>query len=266
VYQGKSIVITGGSSGVGKVLAGRLARRGAKLALLARDPDRLASVRDALGEPARVFVCDVTDATAVQTTMQAVAESQGPPHMLFNSAGILREGYFEKIPEEVFRQVMEVNFFGTLNCTRAVLPFFRENGQGRLVNMSSLAGLMGVFGYSAYCASKFAVKGLSDALRMELRPQNVKVHVVCAPEFDSPMVDEMNKDRTVENREVIHMLPVLSAQDVAQATLDGIERNAYLIVPGRRSRLVARLDRFFPGLSRKVMDGKVKKHYRGPGL
>lgn len=269
-FEGKTVIITGGSSGVGKVLAGKLVDQGANAALIARDKNKLASVRAELeaaapaGRKVEVFSCDVADTQSVENTIEAAADALGAPDILINSAGTLKENYFEKLPVEVFREIMDTNFFGTLNCIKAVLPRFKRKGGGRIVNMSSLAGLMGVFGYSAYCSSKYAVRGLSDTLRVELAPQNIRVHVVCPPEFESPMVDELNKGRTPENVRMIHLLPVLKAEDVADAVLAGIEKNLYEIIPGSSSRLVTRLGRLFPSLSRAFTDSNIRKHYRGP--
>jgi 3-dehydrosphinganine reductase len=160
---------------------------------------------------------------------------------------------------------MDVNFFGTLHCVRSVLPLFEQTGGGRIVNLCSLAGLMGVFGYTAYCASKHAVAGLTHTLRTELKPRNIRVHLVCPPEFDSPMVDEINRDRTPENRRIAGTLPKLTAGEVADAILDGMAKERYEIVPGRTARMAVRLDRWAPSLGRMLSDRLLRGCYQGPG-
>ena len=105
------------------------------------------------------------------------------------------------------------------------MPSFKEKGRGRIVNLCSVAGLMGVFGYSAYCSSKHAVSGLTGSLRVELKPQNIDLHIVYPPEFDSPMVTEISKDRTRENKIMVQTIPTLDAETVADAIISGIERN-----------------------------------------
>jgi len=270
VFEGLTVIITGGSSGVGRELARRLLARGANLALLARSQTALDSVKEELEQAApgstrvEVFSCDVSVNEAVESVLGEVADVFGLPDILVNSAGILREGYFERQTLETFRQVMDVNFFGTLHCIRAVLPLFKRKGEGRIVNISSMAGLMGVFGYAAYCSSKHAVAGLTATLRTELKPQNIRVHLVCPPEFDSPMVDEINTDRTPENRKIAGTLPILSAEAVADAILAGIEKERYEIVPGVSTRLARHMDRWAPSLGRKLADHLLSKCYRGP--
>ena len=178
----------------------------------------------------------------------------GRPDVLVNSAGILHESRFEDESLAVFREIMDVNFFGTVHCVQAVLPFFGERGGGRIVNVCSVAGLMTAYGYSAYCASKHAVAGLTHALRQELRPRGVQVHLVCPGEFESPMVDKLNAYRSPENRAHAQMIPVLSAAAVADAVMKGLERGRYMIVPGAATRLVERLNRYWPGAARAFTD------------
>jgi 3-dehydrosphinganine reductase len=270
MFDGKIIIITGGSSGVGKELARRLVKQGASLALIARDRDKLNSVKDELlkgcssEQKIESFSCDVSDAAAVENTLKMIADGLGPPEILINSAGILRESYFEKQSLETFREIMDINYFGTLHCIKAVLPYLKKKGGGKIVNICSLGGLMGTFGYSAYCSSKFAMAGLTESLRVELKPQNIVFHLVCPPEFDSPMVDDINTCRTPENRHMVHTIPVLGVDAVADAIMSGLENNKYLIIPGRVSRMVEKLNRLLPGLGRMVVDGRLEKVYRGP--
>jgi len=271
MFTAKTIIITGGSSGVGEKLARRLVRRGARLALVARDKKKLENVRASLlseapqNQQVAAFSCDVADPRAVTETVARIKDTLGPPDILINSAGILTEGYFENQDLETFRRVMDINFFGTLHCIQAVLPYFKKNGGGRIVNICSVAGLMGVFGYSAYCASKHAVAGLTAALRIELTHQNIIVHIVLPPEFDSPMVDAVNLYRSPENRAMAHTLPVLSADQVADEIIAGIEKNRYEIIPGLATRVMTRFEKLFPGMGRSVVDFKIRRIYKGPG-
>ncbi len=269
MFREKIIIITGGSSGLGRELAKRLARRGAHLALVARDEEKLGAARAELLKASdrkiEIFSCDVGDAAAVDRTINAAADALGPPDMLINSAGILRESYFEKQPLETFREVLGINFFGTLHCIKAVLPLFRKKGEGRIVNISSMGGLTGAFGYSAYCSSKFAVVGLTETLRAELKPQNIKIHLVCPPEFDSPMVDELNTYRTHENRVIVQTMPVMEIDPVADAVISGIEKDRYLIIPGRATRMLEMTNRWMPSVGRALVDFRLKRIYKGPG-
>lgn len=271
MFDGKKIIITGGSSGAGEKLAQRLIQRGAHLALVARDEKKLADVKKALlasvpdSRGVDIYPCDVADHNAVEKTFRQIAEKTGTPDILINSAGILRESYFEKQSLETFREVMDINFYGTLHCIRSVLPYFKSNGCGRIVNISSVAGFMGVFGYSAYCASKHALTGLTATLRSELKPQNITFHIVYPPEFDSPMVDEINTYRSIENRTLAKTIPKLSADKVADEIIKGIEKNRYEIIPGVTTRILTRFEKLVPAMGRAVADFQISRVYKGPG-
>lgn len=262
------VIITGGSSGLGKALAKRFAASGAHVALLARDKIKLEAVQNELravagpGQKVSIHSCDVTDMSALEQTFSDVASAMGAPDILVNSAGILKEGYFEDLPIETFESVMSINFFGMIQCIKAVLPFFKDKGHGRIVNIASLGGKIGSFGYTAYCSSKFAVVGLTETLRCELTPRNITLHLVCPGEFDSPMVDELNTYRTHENKVLTQTVPVLSLDQVADEVMAGLRKNRYLIIPGRTARLVEMASRFFPAITRWVTDMKIKAVYR----
>jgi len=269
-FAKKLVIITGGSSGLGKALAERLITKRANLALVARNEKKLSAVREELlkksqaGQKIESYPCDVSNFNEVEIAFKKIVETLGLPDILINSAGILREGYFEKVPLEIFQEVMAIDFFGALHCIKAVLPFFQIKGAGTIVNISSMAGLMGGFGYSAYCSAKFALNGLTETLRQELKPQGIKFHLVCPPEFESPMVEELNTYRSLENKKMVHTLPVLDAEQVADAVMRGIEKGKYMIIPGLLTRTIERANRWFPGLARVVADIRLKKFYQGP--
>lgn len=269
MFMGLVIVITGGSSGLGKALAFRFIRRGANIALIARNKNKLTSVKEELsklcsaGQKVEIFQCDVSDHASTEVTLNTIADTLGSPDILINSAGILREGYFEKLPISTFHETLDINYFGTLNCIKAIIPIFRKKGHGRIVNISSLGGKIGTFGYAAYCSSKFAVVGLTDVLRAELKPLNIKFHLVCPGEFESPMVDELNTYRTEENRIVTQTVPVLPLDVVADEVIKGIEKDRYLIIPGVIARFLEMSSRWFPSISRVIIDFQIGRVYQG---
>ena len=267
-FTGQRVVITGGSSGLGLVLGRRLAADGARVALVARDPDRLERARASIAAafPSATVLAahgDVVDATVLPGAIAALAAELGGIDILINSAGILREGYFEHCPEAMFREVMEINYFGVLNATRSALPHLKR-AHGKLVNIASIGGLAGVFGYTAYNASKFAVVGLTEALRYELTPQGVSVHLVCPPEFDSPMVAALDASRTPENRAHTLTIPKHTVETIAGRTLRGVARGQFLTVPGSRARVAVAFMRHLPGATRALGDARVRRVYQGP--
>jgi len=261
-------VITGGSSGLGLCLAAALARRGLDVTLLARDRDRLDQARDHIlsaspGVRVRLYAVDVSDFDATHEAVDDLTASGERIDVVINSAGILREGYFETLERPDFRAVMDIDFFGVLNVTRVCLPHLKKTN-GRIVNVSSMAGLFGVFGQTAYCAAKHAVNGFSEALRLEVEPQGVTVQVVCPGEFDTPLVEELNTYRTPENRALVGAFPVMSVDDVTREVLAGIDRRDPLIIPGRSMRVSWVVQRLAPRLLRLFLLRRVAAVYQGP--
>ncbi len=271
MFNDRVIIITGGSSGIGKAIAEKLVKRSAHIALVARDENKLRLVMEELkktsmqGQKIESFSCDVANANAVQETVKSIVNTLGQVDVLINSAGILRESYFENQTLETYREIMDINFFGTLNFIKSCLPVFKKLGEGRIVNICSMAGVFGVFGYSGYCSSKHAVKGLTQTLRCELKPQGIKVHIVYPPETDTPMVDEVNTYRSVENYKLANTIPMLfTADKVADATIRGMEKECYEIIPGLLPKISILFDKLFPALTRTAVDKRIKKYYHGP--
>lgn len=267
--QSRKIVITGGSSGLGLALARACILQGHAVALLARDPVKLESAAQALRQlraNARVVVSatDVQNPDALQQAFQHIATELGGIDTLINSAGILREGYFETLPLQAHREVMDINYFGTLNTIHATLPYLKKAIKPSIINIASIAGLTGVFGYSAYCASKHALVGLSEVLRYELAPQGITVQLICPPEFDSPMVDALDLSRTPENREHTLTIPKVTVEVIVADVMRAMNGRNFFTVPGKLARLSALGLRHFPVVSRLIGDARVRKAYVGP--
>jgi NAD(P)-dependent dehydrogenase (short-subunit alcohol dehydrogenase family) len=180
-FRDKVVLITGGSRGLGLELSRELAAKGAKLAICARDPGELRRAKDELeASGARVFThqCDVTDKADVDTLVATVAAHLGPVDVLVNNAGVIEVGPLESMTLGDFEETMKTHFWGPLYATMAVLPRMRARRSGRIVNISSIGGKIGVPHLVPYCASKFALAGLSEGLRAELVKENVYVTAV----------------------------------------------------------------------------------------
>ena len=189
-FRDKSVIVTGASSGIGHDVALAFGEQGAKVAVLARRRVQLAELAkkiDKAGGHALALDCDVTDRARVFWSVEQVKEAFGGVDILVNSAGLLITDDVEHVRPEDLRSMMEVNLFGALNAMQAVLPVMRKAKNGNIVNISSLAGRRGVSPLGAYSATKFALVGLTEALRVELFNTGIKVSLVMPGVIDTPM-------------------------------------------------------------------------------
>lgn len=227
-------LISGGSSGIGLALAHRLGEAGWDLTILARDRARLAQARAALavyGRAVEVHSADVADAAAVAEAVDISVHHLGPPGLVVACAGMVIPGDLETQPADAFRRSMEVNYLGSLHLTRAALPAMRARG-GRIVLVASGAALVGLYGYSSYAPSKFAVRGLAEALRSELSAGRVGVSVVYPPDTDTPGFREERRARPEIMNRLAGAGGLMTADQVAQAIMRGIARRRFAITPG----------------------------------
>jgi 3-dehydrosphinganine reductase len=267
-WSGKHVVITGGSSGIGEALAFAVAAKGADLTLLARGADRLDAVADEIGRRTpRVHVgatpCDVSDRDAVNAVLGAAALVRGPVDVLVCSAGITLPGRFLEAEDQTFRDMIEVDYYGTLWPVRAVAPSMVERGGGSIVGVASAAALVGVYGYAAYGAAKFAVRGLFETLRTELVPHGVHVGCVFPPDVDTPMLAAENEVKPPETRAIAGSIKPISADQVATAIIRGVDKRQAEIYADAQTRALARTVAAAPGIYRTLFDQRVRKVTRG---
>lgn len=263
-------VISGGSSGIGLALARRLAAAGWDLTILARNAERLAIARDTLeaacgGHDQRVMIqaVDVVDSVSVERAAQAAIEALGPPVLVVASAGIVVPSRFEDLSLVEFRRSMEVNYFGTLHLVRAALPAMRTQRRGRIVMIASGAALIGLYGYTAYAPSKFAIRGLAEALRSELAPEGIGVSVVYPPDTDTPQLSEERRLRPEATSRIAAAAGVRTADEVADAILHGIRRNRFAITVGWELSALAVLHSLLgPLLHRYCFDRLIARSHR----
>lgn len=242
---GNVAVVTGGSSGIGRAIASGLANRGMDIWLVAQRKDILESARLEVethkqnqSQMIRIIPADVSDIKQVQLVAEKVIEQSGPPNLLINSAGVAHPGYVEELDISIFNWMMEVNYFGTVFITKEFLPVMLKNGSGYIVNISSIAGIISAFGYTAYGASKFAVKGFSDALRQEMKLHQIGVSVVFPSDTDTPQLEYENRIKPPETKALGSMGGSMTAVEVAKETLAGIERGRYMIIPGLEGKIL----------------------------
>lgn len=254
-------LITGGSSGIGLALAKELAQAGTDLCLLARDETKLAQAKEDLqalatrsDQKIHTLSCDVSNYDDLKPLLAEFVTQQGLPDLVINSAGVTYPGHFEDLDVAIFHWLMDVNYFGTLHVLKALAPMMIERGAGTLVNISSQAGFIGVFGYSGYSASKYAVSGLSDVLRSELKPLGIQVSVVFPPDTETPQLAFEEPLKPFETKEIAGSAKALSAETVAKSILKGISKGKYVIIPGADGKIFYWLTHFLGRLTYPVMD------------
>ncbi len=263
-FTGKSVLITGGSSGIGLALAHKLARRQAHICMLARDPVKLQSaVREIQDQSSKNtqrilgLQSDVSNRVEVQSTLLHWMESSSVPDLVINCAGIARPGEFEEFSLDHFDQMMAINFMGTVNVTHAILPAMLQRKSGHIVNISSLVGFLGMYGYTAYASSKFAIRGFTDSLRAEVKTQGIDLSIVFPTDTDTPQLAEENKYKPPILFALDEAAPPMSADAVADSILKGIQRRRYIITPGLSSWLFFNLSNLLGALTYPVVDWMV---------
>jgi NAD(P)-dependent dehydrogenase (short-subunit alcohol dehydrogenase family) len=255
--NGKVAVITGAGSGIGQALAYDLARRGAKLAISDIDSTGLAETTKQLrviGAPVHAAQLDVTDRAAVLSYADEVAAEYGTVNIVINNAGIAFTGDVEQMSFEQIERVMDVDFWGVVNGTKAFLPHLIASGDGHVVNISSLFGLLAVPGQSAYNAAKFAVRGFTEALRQEMLVNGHPVHVTCV--HPGGIKTAIARNAGAVDGHDTKAIADLFDKKLAKTSAESAARSIRRAVIGNRPRAVV-------GLDAKILDVLVR--ITGPG-
>ncbi|GAA1713765.1 SDR family oxidoreductase [Fodinicola feengrottensis] len=259
--SGAHAVITGGSSGIGLATAHAFVRRGATVSLMARGSERLEAAAAQLrqeGATVATAAVDVSDADAVRAAVKEVTAAQGPCDVLVASAGQARPGRFLELDDAIFRDMVEVDYFGVYQAIRAVVPSMVERRRGSIVAISSAAALVGIYGYSAYGPAKFAVRGLMESLRGELKPHGVHVGCVFPPDVDTPQLVEENQWKPAETAAISGTIKPIHPDRVALAIARGIERNKFAVYPDAGTAAIARLIPLAGSLWRRFEDSRIR--------
>lgn len=268
-FKGKLSLITGGSRGIGLAVAKKLAGLGSNVWILARDEKQLEFALSQISQESTspdqkfgILKADVSNQDEIQKVIQGFLEENGAPDILLNSAGVVQPGNFEKQTLSDFKWQMDIDYLGLVYVTRLVIPRMIERKSGHVVNISSLAGVMPVYGYSGYCAAKYAVRGFSEVLRSEMKPYNIKVSTVFPPDTDTEQLkyDKLHKPEVT--RILTESAGLMSAEAVADEIIKGINKSQTLIFPGFEGKLFYRLShlgRFFTFILDKTTESAIKK-------
>ncbi|MBM7118582.1 SDR family NAD(P)-dependent oxidoreductase [Archangium primigenium] len=263
-FKGRTVLISGGSRGLGLVMARRFVAEGARVVLCAREEVELARARDELeraGGEVLALPCDVTDRVQVEALVARVHERFGVVDVLVNNAGIIQVGPLESMTEEDFEEAMNVHFWGPLYMTLAVLPEMKRRGWGRIVNVSSIGGRVSVPHLVPYSASKFALVGLSDGLRAELAQDGIRVTTVCPTlmRTGSPPNAFFKGDHEAEYAWFVtgDSLPLLSisAERAAGQIVEACRRGDAEALVGATAKLAALARTLAPELTAAVLAG-----------
>lgn len=246
-FHQKVAVVTGASSGIGRAISIQLAEAGAKLVLAARREGPLQNLAAELS-PAEALPCpaDVAVPDDVRRLMEQAVKRFGRIDYLFNCACVFKAGGMGGLSMESVRQMMEINYMGTVHCIRAAVPLMRSQGGGHIVTLSSLAGKYPIPGSSAYSASKFAVAGMSNALRRELKPDRIHVTAVYPSFVRSPLLE--GHLESVKNTFFYRLTGGYSPEQAAAAILRAVAKKKRDLIIPPFTRLTVPLYGLFPGL------------------
>lgn len=260
-FAGATVVISGAGGGLGRALALRFARAGARIVGLDRDHDAIASLGAELahvGAEALALPCDVTDAAACAAAIEAALRRFGRIDVVINNAGLSHRSPFADTDVAVLRRVMDVNLFGAIHLTHPAVPSLRQ-ARGLIVAISSVAGFTPLIARTGYAASKHALHGLFESLRTELAGDGVDVLLVC-PSFIATHIDRNAlgaQGGAASHAQVVVGRP-LDAADVADRIVRACERSQRLLLIGRTAHAAWWLSRFAPALYERIMARRLR--------
>lgn len=257
--KNKSIIITGASSGIGRALAYEMASRGANLTLGARSREKLETIAGELkknGTGVIVVPTDVSVENDCKNLILSAREKYGKIDVLINNAGLSMRALFETTELQVIRKLMDVNFWGTVYCTKYALPYLLES-RGSVVGISSIAGYKGLPGRTGYSASKFAMHGFLETLRIENLKKGLHVLIAC-PGFTASNIRNtaLNESGDQQGESPRDEAKMMTAEEVAKHITHAIKRRKNTLILTSQGKMTVLLNKFFP----KLMDRMVYDH------
>jgi len=259
----KVIIITGASSGIGKSLAIEFAKRGANLVLGARQFVNLCTLTQQIEQQYKVRAiavqCDVTVQEDCELLIKQALVTFNHVDILVNNAGISMRALFNDTDVDVLKSVMDVNFWGTVYCTKYALPHILKS-QGSIVGVSSIAGYKGLPGRTGYSASKFAMNGFLDALRIENLKTGVHIMIAC-PGFTASNIRNtaLDKNGREQRESTLNEQNMMTSEKVAKIIADGIENRSRTLIMTGEGKLTVLIGKLFPALLDRLVYNKMKK-------
>ena len=254
IQPGTNALITGGSSGIGLALAENLVKRGCNVYLVARRKElleqrimELKAYVQSVNQKIEGIQADVADWQQVQSIADQLITADVIPDLIINSAGVVQPGYVHELSIEQFHWMMDINYHGTVHAIKAFMPEMMRKRSGYIINISSGAGYFGVFGYTGYSGSKFAVRGFTDVLRWEMKPYNIGVAIVYPSDTETPQLEYDNKYKPPETKVISENAGTMTAEAVARDIIEAAIRGKKVVVPGFVNKLLYFLSIHFGG-------------------
>lgn len=252
-FKDKVVAITGGSDGIGKALIDQLIPLGAKVSTCGRSQEKLYDIQVRYSDaPFHCVVADVSVLSDCKMFISSTIKQLGRIDILINNAGISMRALFKDAELEVFRKVMDINFFGALYCSKLALPSLMEN-KGMIVGISSIAGYRGLPGRSGYSASKFALNGWLESIKTELQDDGVHVMWVC-PGFTRSNIRNaaLNAESNPQGESPLDEQSLMSAEECASHILAAMEKKKRTLTLTAKGKRAIFINRFFPSLADKL--------------
>jgi short-subunit dehydrogenase len=263
----KVVIITGGTSGIGKACAFAFGAAGAKVVISGRDEQKLQETSRDLASKGIIHLAvksDVGQQTEAEKLVQAAVQQFGRLDILINNAGISMRALFQDLELDVIKQVMDINFYGTVYVTKYALPYIL-NSKGSIIGISSIAGYRGLPGRTGYSASKFAMQGFLEALRTEVMHQGVHVMVAC-PGFTASNIRNtaLNAQGAIQRESPRAEEKMMSAEEVAIRILNATRRRQREVIMTTQGKVTVFLNKWLPGLTDKLVYRVMAKEKDSP--
>jgi 3-dehydrosphinganine reductase len=264
-FSGKTAIMPGGSKGIGRSAALEFVKGGGSVLIIARDKNdldrtaaELTTARAGEDQFVESISCDATDMKKLEPLIENFIRKHGVPDYLMNFVGYAHPGFIQDLALEDFRNNMDANYYGQLVPILVLLPHFMKERKGHIVTCSSVLGFMATFGYAAYCPTKFAVCGLTESLRAEMKPYNICFSMLFPPDTDTPGFAKENETKP----EAVAILSegggLLTPDQVAKRLMKGVLKKKFYILPGQ-GRLLWTIVRHAPNLAHWILDGETEK-------
>jgi 3-dehydrosphinganine reductase len=265
IFTGKTAIVAGGSKGIGRAVAKEFVKNGGSVCIIARNKDDLNTAANSIekarfskGQSVTAISCDTTNLEKLKPLMENFIKKNGVPDYLMNFVGYAYPNYIQDLKLEDFKKNMDINYYGQLVPILILLPYYMKERKGHIVTCSSVLGFMGMMGYATYSPSKFAIWGLTESLRNEMKPYNIRFSILFPPDTDTPGFKKENETKPAEVHIMSESGGLLSPEKVAEKFMKDLINDKFYIMPGQ-SRLLWTITRHFPNLAHTIMDNELKK-------